>query len=125
MGRNMRQAFINDWAIVKFPEVVVAAIIDEKMRDIYPYTSECCFPNSVFTDFDVSRSISLVGRAVNDYRADPTTGRFTDGHRIQTTQIKKAKGRVVATENTVYILGEISEDYKQWCETNGIVRQEF
>jgi len=125
MGRNKKQAFINDWSFVKFPEVAIAAMIDEEIRCLYPDTPECHFPTSVFTDFNSSRPISLLGRAVNDYRADSSTGWFTDGHRIQTSQVKEAKGGIVTTENTVYILGEINEEYKQWCESNGIVWQEL
>ena len=91
MGRNKKQAFINDWSFVKNPEVVVAAMIDEdeEMRCLCPDTPECYFPNSVFTDFNSSRQISLLGRAVNDYRADSLTGRFADGHQILTSPVQR------------------------------------
>ena len=116
----MEKAFITDWAIVKYPEVKVAVILEEA-RSTSPDIPECPFPESVFAKYNDTRQISLLGRAVNDYRADHATESFADGHQIMTTRIKEINGEEVTTENTIYVLGEINEGYKQWCELNGVV----
>ena len=115
----MEKVFITDWAVVKYPEVKVAVILEEA-RSASPDIPECPFPESVFANYNDARPISLLGRVVDDHRADLAIGCFADSHQIMTTKIKEINGEEVTTENTIYILGEINEGYKQWCELNGV-----
>jgi uncharacterized protein CbrC (UPF0167 family) len=102
-NKDKKQAYLDDWAVVEFP----------------------VFPDAVFADLNSPHPISLIGRAEKDHRADPVTGAFADGHRIITTRIVQADRGKIYTENTLYTLGEINENYLQWCEKNGIAWQEF
>lgn len=48
--------------------------------------------------------------------------RFDDGHSVKTGDIAAVNGRVVTTKNgTVYELGEINPEYREWLDTNGYV----
>lgn len=43
-----------------------------------------------------------------------------DGARVKTTVIIAARGMEIETENTVYQLGNIQENYAKWCSNKGI-----
>jgi len=118
MNKIKKQAFITDWAIVKYPEVEIARILDQSSdNDI---CDGIIFPDSAFTELTDKRQISLFGRAVSDHRYNPETEEFADGHRVMTTQILEVKNGIVITENTIYVLGEMNENYKLWCKENVI-----
>ena len=111
--KKKKQAFLTDWAILDY--------LDSQL--VY-FTKEG-FPENAFSDLSDLKPVVLSGRAVNDPRSDPATGRFTDGHRLVTSLICEFKDGFAITENTMYILGEINENYKIWCETNNIDWQNY
>lgn len=45
-----------------------------------------------------------------------------DGTNVSTTEIINLDlvNMVAETQNTIYMLGEISPEYKKWCKDNGI-----
>lgn len=46
---------------------------------------------------------------------------FKDGEIITTSRIKKSEGKVICTiTGSNYLLGEMEEEYKNWCEKNKI-----
>jgi hypothetical protein len=118
MQVTKKQAHLDDWAIVRYPEIVVAEIISD-------HDPEYVFPNSVFADLNDMRPVSLFGRASNDYRKNQLTGEFADGNRVQTTRIVSVRDGTVTTKNTDYTLGIINDDYRNWCETHGVDWREF
>lgn len=46
--------------------------------------------------------------------------REQDTKRIQTSYITSVNGREIRTENSIYILEEIDEEYLQWLNENGL-----
>jgi len=45
--------------------------------------------------------------------------KYKDGSWIRTSRIQKVEGRFVYTLNSVYELGEPSDDYVEWCKDEG------
>ena len=107
-----KQAFINDWAILDYYDA----------KNV-PYEND--YPKHVFSDLTTEKPVILYGRAVNDPRYDPITGHWADGNRFFTSLVCEFKEGIAITENTIYFLGEINEDYKIWCESNNIIWQKF
>lgn len=46
--------------------------------------------------------------------------KYPDGKRIQTSCIRRADGKIVYTQNSIYKLGEPRKDWLDWMEENGI-----
>jgi len=111
--KNKKLAFITNWSIVLYPDIIVAWSLSSN-------GFKCIIPDSVFVKFTSSRPISLFGHAINDPRENVKTGEFATGHRIITTSIIEANGRLIKTRNTIYVLGEMDERYKLWCKEHGI-----
>ena len=109
-----KQAFINDWAILDYYEA---------RNGIFP--DEDGFPNHAFSGLNEENPVILFGRAVKDPRYDPETGHWADGGRFYTSLVCEFKEGIAITENTVYFLGEINEEYKIWCDSNNINWQKF
>ena len=60
------------------------------------------------------RKMQISGKVYGD-------DRFIEGEPITTSVVQASIGNTVETQNTVYDLGRVSEEYLEWCLTNGIV----
>tara|TARA_Y100001951_G_C11244047_1_gene242286 strand:- start:87 stop:356 length:270 start_codon:yes stop_codon:yes gene_type:complete len=60
------------------------------------------------------REMKITGKVYDDPR-------FIDGEPITTSVVQASMNNTVETQNSVYDLGRISEEYLEWCFNNGIV----
>jgi len=69
----------------------------------------------------------LFGETYEDYRYDPDTGEFADGHRIRTTSLKHVdfKTGLATTRNTTYRLGKMDPSFGKWMEENGYTLEQY
>jgi len=69
----------------------------------------------------------LVGEVYEDPRHDPSTGEFSDGHRVMTTAVRHLdlNAGLATTRNTTYRLGKMDPGFAKWLETNGYTLAQY
>lgn len=73
-----------------------------------------------WAEIDVRGENSLIGYVYDDERVDEATGKFSNGHRIITSQLVSldAEGKTAQTRNTLYQLGEPLQVTEKLTESN-------